>query len=69
MDFGTLTTQEKIDYANEMYQWYEGKYKMEIPKEEKDTFLMEACYDPNGLELFRQVRFIGRTYSLNVEDL
>jgi len=54
MDFETLTTQEKITHANEMYQWYERKYKIEVPKEEKDSFLMEACYNPNGLALFRE---------------
>jgi len=54
MNFDKLGTSKKKAIADEVYEWYEKKYQIEIPLQEKQEFWHSACYDPSGLELFER---------------
>jgi len=54
MNFGKLTNSKKKAIADEVYEWYEKKYQIEVPDQEKQEFYHEACFDPSGWQLLER---------------
>lgn len=54
MNFSKLASEKKKSIADEVYEWYEKKYQIEIPEHEKQEFYLTACYDPSGWQSLEQ---------------